>query len=98
MKGKGDNLIILKPTSGDRKQGGLIIPPSSTDDFFEAVILDAGISGEDWGIEAGERVLVRNVMSRIKIGKRRGEGDIYVVEYEDILCAIENDEDASSLL
>lgn len=100
MKGRGSYVVILKPFfSEERSKGGLIVPPSQTDDFFEATILDPGVAGEeDWGIIAGERVLVRNHNGKIKVGKMKNKGDIYIVEYDDILCSVESEEEAATLL
>lgn len=99
MKAKGSYVLVLKPLIVEERRGGLLIPPSSNDDFFEATLLDQGMhEAEEWGFEAGERVLVRNHGGKIKIGKIKGKGDVYVVDGDDILCSVEDERDEAILI
>lgn len=96
MKGKGQYVIVCRKHSEEPTIAGKIyIPPSlSNDDFFEAVIVHGGMDMEDYGLNTGDRILVRNTNAKIKIGKNK-EGDIYAVEYDDIICSLEPDDDST---
>lgn len=96
MQGKGEHLVVRKQVNADSTTAGKIyIPPSVANDlFFEAVVVHGGMYSEDYGLNVGDRVLVRNSINNIKIGKTK-EGDVYAVEYEYILCSLESDDDAT---
>lgn len=96
MQGKGEHLIIRKQVNAESTTAGKIyIPPSIANDaFFEGVVVHGGMHGEDYGLNRDDRVLVRNTINNIQIGKTK-EGNVYAVEYENILCSLEPDDDAT---
>lgn len=96
MQGKGQNAIIRKQVNAESTTAGKIyIPPSVANDaFFEGVVVHGGMDSEEYGLNIGDRVLVRNTINNIKIGKTK-EGDVYAVEYDYILCSLESDDDAT---
>lgn len=96
MKGKGEHLIVCRKHNEEITVAGRIyIPPSvANDGFFEAVVINAGMYGGDYEINADDRLLIRTMSNKLKIGKTK-EGDIYAVEYEDVLCSLESDDDST---
>ena len=96
MQGKGEHAIVRKQVNAESTTAGKIyIPPSIANDaFFEGVIVHGGMYAEDYGLAIGDRVLIRNTINNIQIGKTK-EGNVYAVEYEFILCSLESDDDAT---
>lgn len=96
MQGKGEHLIVRKQVNAESTLAGKIyIPPSIANDaFFEGVVVHGGAYAEDYGLNPDDRVLVRNSINNVKIGKTK-EGDIYAVEYEFVLCSLEPDDNST---
>jgi len=97
MKAKGSWLLICRrfiPNEVRHSLGGIILPNNpNEDEYFEGTIHSVGEYCEDIKLNKGDYVLVRNAGNKIKVASTKA-GEIYAMEYDDVLCVVDDQDDS----
>lgn len=94
MQAKGDWVIVCRKSIPERIVGGIIIPNTNDEEFWEGIVVSIGEENEeDSKLSKGDYVLVAKSGSKpgTLVGSTKA-GELFAVGYYDILCVVTDEE------